>query len=411
MSLLQRFATGVLENHAAPPRPSRERRRLWTAQILSAAAQAGALVVALTWVMASGVDSRGVGLVLAAGLLSLAALTRPAAILADRVSRRAMMIVPHMILAALLPVLGVSGLSGEWRAAFLSVAVGAARALFDAAGSAIVHHHTDDGRTGGALADLSRRHTLGHLLGVAGALPLAVLEGPVVAGIATAALWAACAAILLPLHPVLDGPSQPRPSLASLMSHGVAELLSDPKPRLAAIADLAACGVGGAVGALAFPELVSTIGPARAALAVSAGVLFLFIIRPVLSRVARARVAPVMAGGLLTLAVASLALALADRAAEGAAAYGILLAGAAVCAAAGSRSRSRLRAELRAPTGLANGALAAAVAGAGAGFGGLAGTTVGVAGALLVTAIAAAVGAFVVVVVALRPLAARLVSS
>jgi Major Facilitator Superfamily len=404
---LFRFATTVLDRHAMPPSPTRERRMLWTGQILSAAAQAGALVLALAWVISTGADTRSVGLVLASGLLSLAAFTRPAAILADRWSRRAMMIVPNLAMVAMVPLLGAFVPAGEWRAAALSVLAGAARASFDAAGAAIVHHHTDDGRTGGALVDLTRRHALGHLIGVACALPLAVLEGTTVAGLVTAGLWFLAAAVVFPLHPALDGPSQPRPSLAASMSHGIAEVAANRKPRLATVADLVSCGVGGAVGALAFPELIRTLGEVRAALAVSAGVILVLALRPALSRLARARVAPVMAGGLLALALASFALALVDRAAEAAAAYGVLLAGAAICAAAGRRARSGIRAELRAPMGLANGALAAAAGGAGAAFGGIAGTTLGIGGALVVTATATVGAGLLLGIVALRPTLAR----
>lgn len=375
--------------------------------MISAAAQAGALVLALTWVIDTGADTRGVGLVLASGLLALALVTRPAARLADRVSRRAMMIVPHLAMAALVPALGAWLPAAEWRAALLSAAAGACRALFDAASTAIVHHHTDDGRTGGALADLTRRHALGHLGGVACALPLAVLVGTTPAGLVTAGLWLAAALVIVPLHPALDGPSQPRPSMRPAMAHSLAEVVAHPKPRLAAAADLASCAVGGAVGALAFPELATTLGPARAALAVSFGVILVILVRPVLGRLTRAQVAPVMACGMLALAGAALALALADRTAEAAAAYGALLIGAAICAAAGSRARSGLRAELRAPAGLANGALAALAGGLGAAFGGLAGTALGVPGALTVTAVTAAVAALALAALALRPLAAR----
>jgi hypothetical protein len=408
MSLLLRLATQILTHHAVPPRPERERRMLWAGQILSAAGQAGALVLALTWVIRSGADTRGLGLVLAAGLLALAGLTRPAAFLAERVSRRAMMIAPHLAMGALIPALGAWAPASEWRAAALSVAAGASRALFDAASTAIVHHHTDDRRTGGALADLTRRHALGHLIGVACALPLAVLHGSGVAGLIAAALWILAAAVMFPLHPALDGPSQPRPSLASAMGHGLAEIAANGRQRLATLADLVSCGVGGAVGALGFPELVRTIGPAQAALAVSAGVMIVLALRPVLARLVRARAAPVMAGGLLALALASLGLALVERAAEAALAYGVLLVGAAICAAAGSRARSGLRVELRAPTGLANGALAAAAGAAGAGFGGIAGTALGISGALVVTGAAAGLAALVLAAVSVRRAAPRI---
>lgn len=407
MSLLFRLTTTVLGNHAMPPRPTRERRMLWTGQVLSSSAQAGALVLALTWVIASGSDTRGVGLVLAAGLLSLAGLIRPAARLADHISRRAMMIVPHIVMAGVVLALGYWAPASEWRAAVLSATAGAARAMFDAASVAIVHHHTDDRRTGGALTDLTRRHALGHLIGVACALPLAALQGPALAGIATAGLWLAAALVVFPLHPALDGPSQPRPSLASSMARGIAEVLAHGKPRLATVADLASCGVGGAVGALAFPELVRTLGLVQAAVAVSAGVILLLAVRPVLGRLVRARVAPVMAGGLTALAIASLSLALVDRTVAAAAAYGVLLAGAAICAAAGSRARAGLRVELRAPAGLANGAMAAAVGAAGAGFGGIAGTAVGISGALVVTAVVAGIAALLLTAAALRPLLSR----
>lgn len=407
MHALFRFAATVLDHHAAPPRPARERRTLWAGQILSASAQAAALVLALTWVIASGADTRGVGIVLAAGLLSLALLTRPAALMADRASRRAMMIMPHVAMAVLVPALALWAPAAEWRAALLSVAAGASRALFDAATTAIVHHHTDDRRTGGALADLTRRHALGHLAGVASVLPLAIFQGTGLAAIVTAVLWVITAAVVFPLHPALDGPSQPRPSLAASMAHGIAEVVAHPTSRLATVADLVACGVGGAVGALAFPELVNTLGQARAALAVSAGVILLLALRPALHRLVQARVAPVMAAGLLALALASLSLALVDRAAEAAAAYGVLLAGAALCAAAGRRARAGLRAELRAPVGLANGALAAAAGGTGALLGGVGGIAVGIGGALLVAAAVAGVAALVLGTVALRPVLSR----
>jgi hypothetical protein len=347
------------------------------------------LVLALVWAIEAGGGTSAVGAVLAAGLLAVAGLTRPAARVAERASRRGVIVAVHLAAGGLLLALLAAAPESLWRAIALSAAAGTGRALVDAASLAIVHHHTDDGRTRGALADLTDRHALGNLLGLAAILPLAVGAGGTVAGAAAAGTSVLAALLALPLHPVLDAPSDTRMPLPRVMERGLAQIAHRRVLRRATAGDLAGFAATGAVGALAFPELAASLGVAHAALAVSGGVVLVLASRPLVDRVLRAPVAPVMAGGLLLVAVAAPALALADRMLEAGAAYAALLIGAALTAAAGRAARARVPAELRAPAGLVGGALAAAAGAAGAVTGGLAGSALGIGAALACVGLAA----------------------
>lgn len=373
--------------HAAEPRPQRERRALWVVQSLASAAQAAALVVALVWAVQGGAGSGAVGLVVAAGLLALAAGTRPAVRAVERFSRRAVIAGSQLASGTAVVLLWALAPSGIAAAVALSALAGACRAVFDAGSLAIVHHHTDDGRRRHALADLTHRHAFGHMAGVAVALPIAVLQAPGIACLLAAAAWITSGLVALALHPVLDEHSEDRPPIAATMGRGLAQLASDRRPLFATVIDLGAGMAAGAGAALAFPELARSLGVAHAALAVSVGILAVLASRSAVARLVRRRVSSAMGLGMAVIAVASVGITVADRFAEAALAYAALLVGAAVCGAAGRRVRvQHLDADLHAPVGLANGALSALAGAAGALTGGMLGAIVGVSGALVLLA-------------------------
>ncbi len=381
--------------HAAPADTVRERSRLWVAQTLFAAAQAGG-AVALVWlaVMLGGGPAAAAG-VLAAGLAALALGTAPAAWAAARAPRRTLLWASQGLAAV---ALGGAAAAAPWAGiAALTVGaalLGASRAAFDAAATDVLHQLVAPARQHDACRDLTARFTAGQALGLAGALIAGYELGPAAAVIAAAGLAAAGAVVAARHHPDIDLRAPGKPPLARALVRGARLAAGDPLLRATLSAGAVAIAIGGAQAAVLIVWLRDGVG-LRGALvpALLAGLVALRLGQPLVVRLAaRARSGAVLATALAAQSAGSLAAYAADGWRGAACAYALTLAAGALLGALVNRARAGAAPpELAPAVGLAAGAAWAVAAGAGAALGAVLALVLGLAGLhLLLAAIAAA---------------------
>ena len=376
---------------------ARERVRLWSAQGAFAAAWA-ATAIGCAWLAVQlGAGALGAAATLAAGLAPLALGAPLAARLAARAPRRTLLWTSQAAAAAallaadlLVPALGAGA------AVMCAAAVGAARAVFDAATTDALQHLTAAERRRDACRDLTARFGAGNAAGVAAALVAGLAGGPRFVLLLAAGLAAAGAALAGRHHPDLDlrVPGAPPPHRALLAA--VRALVATPALRGVLAGGALATAVGAAQGAVLIAWFTLDVGLRGALLpALLAGFVAARAARPLIVRAtARCRTPFALALAFGVQAAASLTAYTADGSAAAAAAYGLGLAAAVVLGVMVTRAlQAAAPPTLEPAAGQAAGAAWALAACAGAGLAAYLTSTVGLADTHLVLAGLALAGA------------------
>ena len=328
---------------AAPADTARERSRLWFAQTLFAAAQAGG-AVSLVWlaVTLGGGPPAAAG-VIATALAALALGTAPAAWVAARAPRRTLLWASQGVAALALAGAATAAPWGGIAALTAGAALlGAARATFDAAATDVLHQLVAPERQHDACRDLTARFAGGQALGIAGALIAGYELGPAAAVVAAATLAAAGAVVAARHHPDIDLRTPGRPSLALALAGGARLVAGHPLLRATLAAGAVAVAIGGAQAAVLIVWLHDGVG-LRGALvpALLAGLVALRLGLPLVRRLAaRARSGGVLAAALAAQSAGSLAAWAADGWAGAACAYALTLAAGTLLGALANRTRA-----------------------------------------------------------------------
>jgi hypothetical protein len=315
-----------------PAEPARERLRLWASQRMFAAAWAASAIGAAWLAVRLGGGAAGAAAVVAAGLAPLALGAPLAARIAARTNRRTLLWSSQAAAAAalvacdlLVPSIGVAA------AVAGAAAVGASRAVFDAATADVLLQLTAAQRRRDACRDLTARFGAGHAAGVAGALVVGLAAGPRGVLLLAAGIAAGGAAVAGRHHPDLDLrlPGAPPPHRA--FAAALRFLAADPTLGRALSGGAWATAVGAAQGAVLIAWLTGDVG-LRGALVPSllTGFVAVRLARPLVARAAAGRQTWSLSGALAVQAAASLTAYSADGSVGAAAAYALGLAAAAV---------------------------------------------------------------------------------
>lgn len=384
-----------LVTHDTRADTGRERLRLWRVQALFAAALA-AVTIGGIWLAATAAGAAGAAAAIVAGLLPTALATPLAAWAAGRLPRRAVLLAAPAVLAGAALASELLGpIAGAAAVVACAALVGAARVAFDAAAADLLHQLTAPERRVEACGDLTARFGRGSAAGLAGALLVGLVAGPLGALALGGVVAAIAAAIAARHHPDLDLRPAQVPLVRTFGGSLRGVVAIRPLRRTLAIGAVATA-VGAAQAAVLIAWLTDGVG-LRGALvpALLAGLVAARLGRPLVVRLAaRTRSATVLTLVLAIQAAASLAAHGAHGSAGAAGAYALSLAAGAFLGVLVTRVlRASAPAELAPAVGLVAGSAWALAACAGACAGAALTAAIGLGDTHLVLAAVAIAGA------------------